>query len=132
MGIKDRSLIDKINLTFIAFTPTAIHQFLSPWKPGMFRVPPAFGPGGGAQRKCNTRNITHAVNNAGADVFRRLNADFRSSSPEVQGKRIRSIRSMICRRIHSTGTDPAMAQPHHDQGSFDADFLDYIPEELIE
>jgi len=25
-----------------------------------------------------------------------------------------------------------MAQPHNDQGSFDKDFLDYIPEELIE
>jgi len=27
---------------------------------------------------------------------------------------------------------PVMAQPHNDQGSFDEDFLDYIPEELIE
>jgi len=34
--------------------------------------------------------------------------------------------------MHSTGTDPAMAQPDNDQGSFDEDFLDYIPEELIE
>jgi hypothetical protein len=25
-----------------------------------------------------------------------------------------------------------MAQPHNDQGSFDEDFLDYVPEELIE
>jgi len=39
---------------------------------------------------------------------------------------------MIRRRIHSTGTDPARAQPHNDQGSFDEDFLDYVPEELIE
>jgi hypothetical protein len=34
--------------------------------------------------------------------------------------------------IHSTGTDPAMAQPHNDEGSIDEDFLDYLPEELIE
>jgi hypothetical protein len=132
MGMKDRSLIDKINPTFIALTATAIHHCLSAWKTGEFRVPPEFGPGGGAQRKCDTRNIDHAVNNACADVFRRLDADFRSSSPEVQAKKIDNIRSMIRRRIHSTGTDPAMAQPHNDQGSFDEDFLDYVPEELIE
>jgi hypothetical protein len=130
--MKDRSLIDKINPTFIALTATAIHHCLSAWKTGEFRVPPQFGPGGGAQRKCDTRNINHAVNNACTDVFRRLDADFRSSSPEVQAKKIDNIRSMIRRRIHSTGTDPAMAQPHNDQGSFDEDFLDYVPEELIE
>jgi len=39
---------------------------------------------------------------------------------------------MIRRRIHSTDTDPAMAQPHNDQGSFDEVFIDYVPEELIE
>ena len=132
MGMKDRSLIDKINPTFIALTATAIHHCLSAWKTGEFRVPPEFGPGGGAQRKCDARNINHAVNNACTDVFRRLDADFRSSSPEVQAKKIDNIRSMIRRRIHSTGTDPAMAQPHNDQGSFDEDFLDYVPEELIE
>jgi hypothetical protein len=132
MGMKDRSLIDKINPTFIALTATAIHHCLSAWKTGEFRVPPEFGPGGGAQRKCDTRNINHAVNNACTDVFRRLDGDFRSSSPEVQAKKIDNIRSMIRRRIHSTGTDPAMAQPHNDQGSFDEDFLDYVPEELIE
>jgi len=132
MGMKDRSLIDKTNPTFIALTATAIHHCLSAWKTGEFRVPPEFGPGGGAQRKCDTRNINHAVNNACTDVFRRLDADFRSSSPEVQAKKIDNIRSMIRRRIHSTGTDPAMAQPHNDQGSFDEDFLDYVPEELIE
>jgi len=27
---------------------------------------------------------------------------------------------------------PAMAEPHKDQGSIDEDFLDYVPEELIE
>jgi len=35
------------------------------------------------------------------------------------------------RRIHSTGTDPAMAQPHNNQGSIDGDFLDYVLVELI-
>jgi len=54
MGIKDISLIDKINLTFIALTAMAILYFLSAWKTGKFRVPPEFSPGGGAKRKCNT------------------------------------------------------------------------------
>jgi len=45
---------------------------------------------------------------------------------------IDNIRSMIRRRIHSTGTDPSMAQPQNDQGSFDANFNDYIPGELLE
>jgi len=39
---------------------------------------------------------------------------------------------MIRRKIHSTGTDPAMAHPHNEQGSIDEDFLDHVPEELIE
>jgi len=34
--------------------------------------------------------------------------------------------------INSTGTDPAIAQPHNDQGSFDENFIDYVPEELKE
>jgi len=132
MGMKDRSLLDEINPTFIALTATAIHHCPSAWKTGKFRVPPEFGPGGGVQRKCDTGNINRVVNNACTDLFRRLDADFRSSSPEVQAKKIDNIRSMIRRRIHSTGTDPVMAQPHNDQGSFDEDFLDYVPEELIE
>jgi hypothetical protein len=84
MGMKDRLLIDKIKLTFIALTAMAMHHCLSAWKTGEFRVQPEFGPGGGAQRKCNTRNINHVVNNARTDVFRCLDADFRSSSPEVK------------------------------------------------
>jgi len=78
------------------------------------------------------KKINHAVNNACTYVFRRLDADFRSSSPDFQAKKIDNIRSMIRRRIHSTGTDPAMAQPHNDQGSFDEDFLVYVPEELLQ
>ena len=130
--MKDRSLIDKINRTFIALTATAIHHCLSAWKTGELRVPPELGPGGGAQRKCDTRNINHAVNDAGTDVFCCLDADFCCSSPEVQARKIDNIRSMIRRRIHSTGTHPAMAQPHNNQSSFDEDFLHYLPEDLIE
>jgi len=48
MGMKDRSLIDKINLTFIALTATAIHHCLLVWKTGEYRLPPEFGSGGGA------------------------------------------------------------------------------------
>jgi hypothetical protein len=58
--------------------------------------------------------------------------DFLSSLSEVQASEIDNIRSMICQRIHLAGTDPAMAQLHHNQGSFDEDFLDYVPEPLIE
>jgi hypothetical protein len=76
MGMKDRSLIDKINPTFIALTARAIHHCLLALKTGEFRVPLEFGSGGGAQRKYNTRNINHAFNDACRDVFRRLDADF--------------------------------------------------------
>jgi len=130
--MKDRSFIEIINPTFIALTVMAINHCLSAWKTGKFTVPPQFGPGGGAQRKCNTRNINHVVNNACIDVFHRLYADYLSSLPEVQAKNIDNIRCMIRQRIQSTGMDPVMAQPHNDQGSYDEDFFDYIPEELIE
>jgi len=130
--MKDKSVIYKINPTFIALTVTAIHQCQAVWNTGEFRVPPVFGPGGGAQRECNTSNINHVVNKACTAVFHRHNADFCSSSPEVQAKLIDNICSMIHRSIHSTGMDPAMAQHHNDQGSFDKDFLLYVPEKLIE
>jgi hypothetical protein len=39
---------------------------------------------------------------------------------------------MIRQMILSTGTDPAMAQPHNDQESLNEEFLDYVPEELKE
>jgi len=132
MGMKDRSLIDKISPTFIALTVTAIHHCLLVWQAGEFRVPPEFGPGGGAQRKCDTRNIHHAVYNACTDAFRWPDTDFHFSSPEVQATKVDNICSMIRRRIHSTGTDRAMAQPHNDRGSVDEDFLLNMPEELIE
>jgi len=72
------------------------------------------------------------VTNACTYVFCRLKQDFRTSSQEVHAKRIDNIHRMIPQRIHPAGTDAAMAQPHNDQGSFDENFLDYIPEELIE
>jgi len=132
MGMRDTSSIDTMNPTFTTLTATAIHHCLSAWKTGKFRVPPEFGPGGGAQPNCNTRNVNHAVDTACPDVFRHRDEDFRSFSPEVQGKKIVTIRSMIHPRIHSSGIDPPMAQPHNDEGSFDDDFLDYVPEEPIE
>jgi len=130
--MKDKSLIDLINQTFIARTTTANHHCLWALKTGEFSTPPECDPGGGGQCKCDTRNIDHAVNDAYTDVFHCLDADFHSSSPEVQHKKIDNMRSMIRPRIHSTGMAPAMAQPHNDQGSFDEGFHDYFPEELIE
>jgi hypothetical protein len=57
---------------------------------------------------------------------------FGSSSPEVQTNNIDHFRSMICQWIPSTGTDPVIAQPHNDQGSINENFLDYVPETLVE
>jgi len=132
MGMNDRSWIDKINLIFIALTTTSIYNCQSAWKPGKFRVSPEFNPGGRAQRKCDTSTINHAFNNAFIDILHCLNADFCSSLPDVRAKKTDHIRSMICRRIHPTGTLPALAQPHVDQSTFDEDLLEYIPEGLIE
>jgi hypothetical protein len=39
---------------------------------------------------------------------------------------------MIRRRIHSTGTEAAMAQPHIDQGSFEEGYPDSVVEERIQ
>jgi hypothetical protein len=39
---------------------------------------------------------------------------------------------MMLGTIYSTGMNPAIAQPHNDQGSFNVEFVDYIPEVLIE
>jgi len=83
MVMEDRSLFDQINPTFIALTVTTNHHCLSALTTGEFRVPPEFSPGGGAQCKCDIRNINHAVNNACTDVFRHLDADFRSSLAKV-------------------------------------------------
>jgi len=130
--MNDRSLIDKINPTSIAFTGTPIHHWLSAWKTAGFRVPPEFGPGGRARCQCDTRNVNHVVNNAWADVCGHLDSGFCSSSPAVQAKNIDDICSIIRRRIHRTVTDPWIAQPQNNWGSYDQDFLNHILEELIE
>jgi len=109
MGMKDRSLIDKINPTFITLTSTAIHHCLSAWNTGELTVPPEFGTGGVAQHRCDTRNIDHAVKNACTAPFLRLGAEFSSALVVVQAKKIANAYSMIRRKIHSTGLDPAMA-----------------------
>jgi len=81
---------------------------------------------------CNARYIHHAVNEGCTDVICHPDTDFCSSLPMVQANKIDNVCSTIVRTIHSTGTDPAIALPHNDQGSFDENFLDYGPEELIE
>jgi len=77
-------------------------------------------------------DVNHTINNACTDVFHYLGADSHSSSPEVEDIKIDTLRSKICGRIHLTGTDPLMAQPHNEQCRFDENFLDYVLEELIE
>jgi len=124
MGMQHGSLIDKINPTSIALTATAIHHFLLASITGKFRVPPEFEPQGGVQRTCDTGNIDQAVNNACTNVIRHLDKDFHSSSTEVRAKKIDNICSLSRRRINSTGTDPAMAQPHNDKGRFYMGFFD--------
>jgi len=132
MRMKDRSFIDKINPTFIALTVVATHHYLSALKTGEFRVPPDVGAGVGAQvntihETFITRLILHAQM-----YFHHLDPDFRSSLPQVQAKKIDNIGSIIRQRIHSTGTDLAIAQPHNNLGSFDEDILDDVPEKPIE
>jgi len=126
MGMKDTSLIEKINPTFIALTTTAIRCCPSARKTGMIRVLPEFGQQDRVPRQFNTRNINDAVNQAYTALFCHLNMDFRSSSQEFQAKMIDITHSKIRRRIHSTGMDPAIAQPHNHQSSLDEDFLDYV------
>jgi len=120
----NRSFIDTINPTVIALSATAIHHSLSARTTGEFKVQPKFCLGGGAQCKCDTTNINHMVHNACTDVFSCLDEDFHTSSTEIQAKKIDNIHCMIRQRIHSSGTDPAIVQPHNHQGSFDEDCLD--------
>jgi len=75
-----------------------------------------FGPDGGAQHKCDTRNINDTGNNNCTDVFPDLDADFCPFSPEVEATKIDNISSIIYRRMYSSGTDQVMAQPYNDQG----------------
>jgi len=130
--MKDKSFNDTISPTFIALNVMAIHHCLSAWRRSKFRVPLEFGPGGGAQCKCNTRNIYHMDNHACNNEACCLDADFHSSLPEAEARKRDNIRSMIRQTIHPNATDPALGQPPNDMGSFDEDFLDYVLEELIE
>jgi len=100
--------------------------------PGDIRVLGKFGPRGGAQIKHNKRKFNEAVDSACTVVPCRLDTYFHSSSTELQAKNIDNIHSLFPRWIHTTGTDPAMAQPHNKQGSIDEGFLHNVPEELIE
>ena len=83
------------------------------WDTADFRVPTEVGPGGGAKCNCDTTNINHMLNNGCTDEICRLDLDLCSSLPCVHGEKVGNIRSMIHGRIHSTGMDPAMAQPHN-------------------
>jgi len=128
MEIEDSLLIDKINPTFIALTIMAIHHFLSAWKRGEWRITPQSGPGGGAQRKWETRNINQVAKNEHTAVFCHLNADFQSSMLVVQAKKLDNVCSIIRWKIYSTGIDPAMVQPHYDLCSMAENSLDYLLE----
>jgi hypothetical protein len=109
--MKDRLLIEIINPIFISLTAPTVHHCLLVNTSGEFTVPPEIGLKGGAQHKCDTRIINHVEINQCGDVFHLLNVDFHSSSPEIQGDKTDNIRSMIHLRIHSTRTDPILAQP---------------------
>jgi len=130
--MKDGSLIDIINLIFISLTAPTIHHCLSVYKPGEFTLPPEIGLGGGAQHKYNTRVINHLEMDECGDVFHLLNVNFHSSSPELQANKTDNIRSIIHQRIHSTGIDPVLSQPHHTQGRIDVEFLVYILKKPLE
>ena len=127
------SLIDKINLTFIALTRMAIHHCLLACITGEFiMVPPELGPRGRVHGKSNRRYFNCIVIASCRDVLHHLDMDFCSSSPKAQAKKIDNMHSMIWQRIYSTCTNPAMAQPHNDHSSFHPDCLDFVLEEGVE
>jgi len=107
---------------FIDLTTMAIHHCVSVSKTGYFRVPPEFGPGCGANCNSHARNIDPPVHKVCSEIFCCVDGDFGSSSPKVQSKMIYNTHSLNGQSIYSSGTDPAMAHPHHDQGSIDKDF----------
>jgi hypothetical protein len=78
------------------------------------------------------KNINQSDMNICKDVFGHLDVDFLSFSPDIEAKEIDNIGSIMSHSIQSTGTDPLMAQPPNNWGSYHEDFLDYILEELIE
>jgi len=121
-----------MNPILIALTVMAMHHCLSVWKTGEFLIPPKIGLEGNAKLKSKTKNTNYAVNDVSTDVFRNHNMHCLSLPLKVEVKEVKNICSSIGPRIHSTGTDPAMAQPYNNLGSFNEDFFDFIPEKLIE
>lgn len=66
-------------------------------------------------------------------VFRRLEAEFLSTSPEVQTKTIEDAKMMIRRRQRWTGVVEVNASmPYNDQGVHEEEYLSYVPEELAD
>jgi hypothetical protein len=98
----------------------------------MLRVTLEFGPGDRAKHRCDSRNINDMVNNAYTDAFYSLTVDFRSSSAEVLANMIHNVSSIICQRIHSTGTNSEIVQLQHDLGSGGENILGYILAKLTE
>ncbi|KAF8241768.1 hypothetical protein K440DRAFT_641234 [Wilcoxina mikolae CBS 423.85] len=116
LGMKDRRMIDMINSTFIVLAATAIHHCLRAWKTREYKVPAEFGSGGGAHL-----------------VFCCLEAEFLSTSPEVQTKTIEDVKMMICRRQRWTGVvEVNGSMLYNDQGVHEEEYLSYIPEDLAD
>jgi len=69
MGMNDKYLIDKIDLTFIALTTMARHHCLSAWETDKFMVLPQFGPEGKSLSIRDNRTINHVVHTTCTDVF---------------------------------------------------------------
>ena len=132
MSMNDRSQIDKIKATFITLTVTASHHCLSAWNPAECSVLSEFDPGGGAPCTCDSRNVTHKVNNAFTELIRSLNTDLCCFSPYVQPTTMGNICSMNRWRIHVTGTVRAMPIPHNDECSLDVNSLPCMLRKLIE
>src|ERR1700681_2425380 len=66
-------------------------------------------------------------------VFRRLEAKFLSTSPEVQTKTIEDVKMMIRQRQTWTGVVEVNASmPYNDQGVHEEEYLSYVPEELAD
>jgi hypothetical protein len=76
--------------------------------------------------------LIHPGNDSSTDVFCHPDAHFCFSSADVQTTKIVKNGCNFGGRIHLTGMDSVTAPPQNDLGSYDENFLDYIPEDLIE
>jgi hypothetical protein len=97
MGAKDQSLIDMFNPGNHCPHRDGYPQSSVGHCTGEFIVPWQFGPAGGAQRKCETRIINHMVKNACTEGLYGRNADFCSSSKNIQSKQTHAIHTMLCK-----------------------------------